>query len=263
MFCTRCGTANPDDGQFCVKCGTVLNAQASGPAAGRMAGAYIEPTETSGKAIGSLICGILFFLFPAAIVAIVLGHLSLSDIRKAGGRLGGRGMAVAGLVLGYSGVLIIPFVMIMAAIAIPNLLRARIAANEASAVGSLRTISVAAITYSATYSNGFPPGLEALGGPGSPSCDHAALIESMLASGRKAGYVFTYTPQFPAGGQQPLLSPTAAAKGCTNPGAPRYSATADPIQPGSTGQRSFFTDQTGVIRYATSGSATTDSPPIE
>ena len=52
----------------------------------------------------------------------------------------GDGMAIAGLVLGYIGFAAIPFILIIAAIAIPNLLRARMAANEASAVGSLRTI---------------------------------------------------------------------------------------------------------------------------
>jgi hypothetical protein len=70
---------------------------------------YVGPTETSGKAIGSLICGLFFLFFPIAIVAIVLGHLSLSDIRKAAGRLTGQGVAVAGLVLGYLGVAFIPF----------------------------------------------------------------------------------------------------------------------------------------------------------
>src|SRR5437879_12596996 len=92
-------------------------------------------------AIASLICCILFFFLPSAIVAIIMGHLSLSDIRRSAGRLGGRGMAIAGLVLGYTGLAIIP-VLIIAAIAIPNLLRARMAANEASAVGSLRTIKI-------------------------------------------------------------------------------------------------------------------------
>ena len=61
----------------------------------------------------------------------------------------GDGMAIAGLVLGYIGFAAIPFILIIAAIAIPNLLRARMAANEASAVGSLRTINVAALSYSA------------------------------------------------------------------------------------------------------------------
>jgi type II secretory pathway pseudopilin PulG len=55
--------------------------------------------------------------------------------------------------------IVVAIILIIAAIAIPNLLRSRMAANEASAVGSIRTINTAAITYSATYGNGFPPGL--------------------------------------------------------------------------------------------------------
>src|SRR5713226_7615525 len=83
---------------------------------------------------------------PAAIVAVIMGHLSLSDIQKSAGRLGGKGMAIAGLVLGYLGLSFIPIVII-AAIAIPNLLRAKMAANEASAVASLRTYNTALSRY--------------------------------------------------------------------------------------------------------------------
>jgi len=73
--------------------------------------------ETSGKAIGSLVCGLLFFFPPSAILAVIMGHLSLSEIRRSAGRLGGRGVAIAGLVLGYAGLSFIP-VLIIAAIAI-------------------------------------------------------------------------------------------------------------------------------------------------
>ncbi|MGC1167958.1 MAG: DUF4190 domain-containing protein, partial [Candidatus Acidiferrales bacterium] len=72
---------------------------------------------TSGKAIASLICGIFTLFLPASIAAIILGHLSLSEIRKSAGRLGGRGVASAGLVLGYAGIALIPFILIIAAIA--------------------------------------------------------------------------------------------------------------------------------------------------
>jgi hypothetical protein len=59
---------------------------------------------TSGTAIGSLICGILgISVLPVigSILAIVLGHLAWSEVKHSGGRVGGRGMAIAGLVLGY------------------------------------------------------------------------------------------------------------------------------------------------------------------
>ena len=129
MFCALCGADNPNDGRFCGKCGSVLQGQKGMPEPGTafdgLAQPYTGPTETSGMAIVSLICGILFLVFPIAIVAIVLGHLSLSEIRRAGGRLTGHGLAVAGLVLGYAGVAVIPIALIVAAIAIPNLLRSK------------------------------------------------------------------------------------------------------------------------------------------
>ena len=84
MFCMRCGATNPDDGRFCLSCGAPLQGQAMPPG---VAPTYIGPAETDGKAIASLICGILFFIFPAAVAAIILGHLSLSGINRSAGRL--------------------------------------------------------------------------------------------------------------------------------------------------------------------------------
>jgi type IV pilus assembly protein PilA len=272
MFCQNCGTANPDSGQFCSKCGSPLSAAAAARPASGPAGSFATPPPfagegpTSGKAIASLVCGIFTFILPASIAAIILGHMAHSDIRKSAGRIGGQGIATAGLVLGYLGVAVIPFIMIVAAIAIPNLLRARMAANEASAVGSLRVIETAAISYDSEYENGFPSSLEALGGaPGSEAtCNHANLIHRPLVSGRKSGYLFTYTPVFPDNSAAPVISPKAAAKGCTSGGASGFMVTADPLQRGNSGQRSFFADQTGVIRFSANGeSATADSPPLQ
>jgi Domain of unknown function (DUF4190) len=62
-----------------------------------------SPTGTNWKAIASLVCGILFFFLPAALLAIVFGHLSLAEIRKSAGRLTGHSIAMAGLILGYIG----------------------------------------------------------------------------------------------------------------------------------------------------------------
>jgi type IV pilus assembly protein PilA len=267
MFCQNCGTANAVNSQFCNKCGAPLQAQATSPAVGGMgtSGAtppHTSPQVSSGKALASLICGIFFFVFPSAIAAIILGHISLSEIRKSAGRLTGHGMAVAGLVLGYLGVAVIPFMLIVAAIAIPNLLRARMAANEASAVGSLRVINTAALTYSTEFANGFPPDLEVLGRNGGVrDCNHAQMIDQSLVTGQKYGYVFTYRAG--VGGDTSERSITRnAAKGCTSAGTSSYSVTADPVQRNTTGTRSFYTDQTGIIRYS-SDAATVDSPALE
>lgn len=275
MFCSKCGTNNPDDGRFCVGCGAPLQGQAGVPTTAPsgtappipgLAPPYAGPTETSGKAIASLICGLMFLIFPAAVAAVILGHLSLSDINKSAGRLTGRGMATAGLVLGYFGVLgLIPFMLIIAAIAIPNLLRARVAANESSAIASLRTIDTAALSYSEKYSNGFPPNLLTMDGvdAGAPSCDRAQLIDSVLASGQRGGYVFTYTPVPDLETQDRTVSAAAAANGCTVAGTRGFAINADPVTRGTTGMRSFFVDQTAVIRFERNGPASADSPTLE
>jgi type IV pilus assembly protein PilA len=285
MFCPNCGNANPDSASFCNKCGKPLHpaatpvapATASGPVPGMLPqhlasqphahqAAYAGATETSGKAIGSLIFGIFFFILPSAILAIILGHWSLSDIRKAHGRLTGRGLGTAGMVLGYIGVASIPFILIIAAIAIPNLLRARMAANEAAAVGSLRTFNTALETYGSEYSAGFPGNLNVLtsGDASEGNCNHAGLLDSTYSTGRRSGYAFYYAPKYPGGADGPPPPAKGAAPKCPGSGASGYEITADPITPGTTGARHFFTDDSGVIRVSVGPNpATADSPPLE
>lgn len=257
MFCSNCGAINEGEGQYCKKCGQAfISAPPAGEGEGRI----------SGKAIASLICGILFFMVPSALAAVILGHISLSEIRKSAGRLTGQGMAITGLVLGYLGLAIIPIALIIAAIAIPNLLHARQAANESSAVGALRTIDTANVTYAYTYNNSFAPNLRVLDGrqAGAVSCDHAGLINGVLAIGEKSGYTFRYVPLADDGTELNLENRTAVpAEGCAQAGAPHYKVTADPIRRGQTGTRSFYTDDTGVIRWSIEGPATADSPPLE
>jgi type IV pilus assembly protein PilA len=254
MFCPRCGKENTNGPQFCVNCGIELS-----PSAGTMpasAPLYSGPPENSGYAVASLICGILFFIFPAAVAAIVLGHLSLSDIRKSAGRLKGSGLATAGLVLGYAGLAMIPLFLF---IAISNL-DSKKAPNEASAVGSLRDVTTAAMVYSSTYGNGFPPSLGAMGGPAgasTPSCENALLIDPILSGGgvgnkiQKAGYIITYVP-----GQ-----PLAVGASCSVPGVESYTVIAVPVKVGTTGSRGFYVDQSGVIRYSTDGSPPNQNSP--
>lgn len=271
MFCPKCRMANPDSAQYCSKCRNSLPARvaASRPQNSAVVGPGPSPAPevpTSGKAIASLVCGIFTFFLPASIAAIVLGHLSLSDIRKSAGGLGGKGAAVVGLVLGYAGIAVIPLVLILAAIAIPNLLRARMVASEAAAVGSLRAINIAAVQYASTYENGYPSNFEAFGNEegSARNCNRAGLLDRPLAAGQTHGYIVTYTPRFPNGELGPVVSPKAAAKGCASGGASGYAVTADPIRRGATAQRSYYTDQTGIIRYSDNDvPATAESPPLE
>jgi len=142
--------------------------------------------------------------------------------------------------------IVVAIILIIAAIAIPNLLRSRMAANEASAVGSMRTVNTSCVTYSTTYGIGFPSTLATLGTSGGASSTSADLIDNVLASGAKSGYTFTYTAGAAAGGVIPT-----------------YSLTAAPITPGQTGQRYFYTDQSGVIRFNVSALATVSDLPLQ
>ncbi len=193
--------------------------------------APVAPAETSGKAIVSLIFGLFFFCFPFSIIAIIFGHLSLSEIRKSAGRLKGDGMAIAGLVLGYAGIAAIPVILIVAAIAIPNLLRARIAANEASAMNGVRTVVTAEVTYAGVHPDqGYTCSLSAL--------SQGGLISGALASGQKNGYAFELS-------------------GCSEPGngaSAHYQVVAYPLRANQTGVRAFCSDESAVIKTDSEGS---------
>ncbi len=145
--------------------------------------------------------------------------------------------------------IVVAIILTLAAIAIPNYLNSRMAADEASAVQSLRTIQTALTSYTSTYpSIGFPAQLSNLGSGSAAPCmataTQACLIDSILSSGIKSGYSFTYIQ---GAGTTPSFN---------------YTLNADPLSRGITGRRSFFTDQPGVIRYNASGPATVTDPTI-
>ena len=144
--------------------------------------------------------------------------------------------------------IVVAIILIIAAIAIPNLLRSRIAANQASAVGSLRTLNTCEITYASTYNTGYSATLLALGPPasGNPTPTAAGLVDSVLAAGTKSGYTFVYTPG------------TADSSGRIN----SYGLNANPITVGTTGQNYYFTDGSAVIRQNSSATASSSDSPI-
>ena len=132
--------------------------------------------------------------------------------------------------------IVVAIILIIAAIAIPNLMRARMSANESSAAGSIRTINTAEVSYATNYPTmGFQP-LTALGGTGSPCAPTSAaacLIDNFLATQASAapgkdGYTFVVT---------------TANAGAT------YQSLADPVSINQTGTRSFCSDQSGVIYF--------------
>jgi type IV pilus assembly protein PilA len=129
--------------------------------------------------------------------------------------------------------IVVAIILIIAAIAIPDLLHARMAANEAAAVSNCRTITSANVIYYTTYGVGFSPALANFASPGAGTVSPAAagLLDDILVTGTKTGYTFTYTP----------LAPDASGY-FTN-----YTLNADPLSPGITGTRHFFADEPAVI----------------
>lgn len=137
--------------------------------------------------------------------------------------------------------IVVAIILIIAAIAIPNLLRARIAANESSAVASIRTINTAMISYNSAYPTvGYASSLTNLAGTSCtpPNSTSACLIDTQLASGTKSGYSFS-----------------AAASG--GPPASAYQVVATPLTANQTGVRYFCSFADAVVRYSTASLTTT------
>ena len=180
MFCFRCGASMPDDAKVCPQCAAPVEAappppaqqpqtqqpQTQQPQPSQQAASpwlnvppapaqypqgqpyaqvppYQQQPPTDGKATASLVCGILSILcfsILTGIPAIILGHISRGNIQRSGGRLQGGGMALAGLILGYASLAV--SALVITAIMIPNLLRARISANESAAMSTVRNGNV-------------------------------------------------------------------------------------------------------------------------
>ena len=129
--------------------------------------------------------------------------------------------------------IVVAIIVLLAAIAIPNLLRARLSANEATAIAAMRTLSTAYESYRAAQSPpAYPSALTDLNASNPP------YIDSVLAGGNKSGYSFA-----PAGGGANQT----------------YSVKATPLSENVTGVRHFFVDQSGVVRVGDDATGT----PIE
>ena len=142
--------------------------------------------------------------------------------------------------------IVVAIILIIAAIAIPNLIKSKMAANEASAVGSVRTINTGEVNYAASCpAIGYATVLINLN-TGGGCAGGLGIIDAVLGGGAKSGYTFVAPGLVGADG----LNDT-------------YTATANPAVLGTTGQRGFFSNQTGVIRYALAGAATVASSPLQ
>jgi type IV pilus assembly protein PilA len=139
--------------------------------------------------------------------------------------------------------IVVAIILIIAAIAIPNLLRSKIAANESSAVGSVRTIGTAEVTYSSSWGSGYSANLANLGGPApcvAAIATAACLIDPLLSQApfTKSGYVFN-------------AAGTLLVNGVMN----GFEVNASPTTFQTTGVRAFCDDQTGVLKFNVNGVA--------
>ena len=139
--------------------------------------------------------------------------------------------------------IVVAIILIIAAIAIPNLLRSKIAANESSAVGSVRTIGTAEVTYSSSWGSGYSVDLASLGGPSpcvAATSAEACLIDSLLSQAPfpKSGYVFN-------------AAGTLLVNGVYN----GFEVNATPTTVQTTGVRAFCDDHTGVLKFVSPGAA--------
>jgi type IV pilus assembly protein PilA len=141
--------------------------------------------------------------------------------------------------------IVVAIILIIAAIAIPNYMRSKIAANEASTVQSMRSVMTAEYSYSNLYGIGYSATLADLGGSGATGSTSANLIDNVLAAGSKSGYFVTYASNNPDANGNPQ----------------GFTVNTAPVVPNASGTRYFYSDQSGVIHWKVGGPAgSTDAP---
>ncbi|MGH9941852.1 MAG: DUF4190 domain-containing protein [Pyrinomonadaceae bacterium] len=226
--CAHCGLINWSAEAACKRCGNSPHGYDQPPAADWHAPAGFafdaNVKKRTGLAVASLVIGVisiftLSFLLVGAAAGIILGIVALVKLNRQPQLYGGRGLAIAGIVTSAISVVIVIPLGIIAAIAIPNLLASVRAANEASAIHSLRSIAAAEATYQTTAGQGQYGSLEEL--------EAAGLLEAEVADGRENGYRFVLTPESDG-----------------------FEATATPEQYGQSGVRSYFVSSEGLLHAA-------------
>ena len=214
-----------------------------------MSAVYAEPKK--GLAIASLVLGILSLLTVGclgigALAGLVLGIMAVVKASREPDVFGGKGMAWAGIVTSGLGLLLLLIAGIIAAIAVPSLLRARVSANESATIGDTRTVISAQAAYQATNRGFYDGRLECLAKPAECMAGYEGphfLDEPLAAARTKSGYRREFMPgpavdtsTFDAD-SAPLSSSSVSA----------YAYVAWPEQAGQTGIRGFCGDATGVI----------------
>jgi hypothetical protein len=236
--CIHCGLINWADAEACKRCGNspqqTVHEEFGGWSAEAGPAPYGVAKKRTGLAVASLVVGVVSLvtfslLIVGAVVGIVLGIVAVTRAGREPEVYGGRGLAVGGIVTSALSLVMILPLMLVAAIAIPNLLAARRAANEASAIHNVRMLIYAEGEYSASTGGGEFGTMEDLA--------KAGLVEGQLADGLHNGYMFTLV----------ATDDTCAV-------------TAVPMSYGSSGRRSFYATCDGSgVHYTDNGGGPADS----
>ena len=212
------------------------------------------PKRRQGYAIASLVLGILSLptlglLLIGALASIILGVVALVKAGREPEEYGGKGLAITGIVLAGVSVLLMPFVLgIVAAIAIPSLLRARVSANEAAAIADVRSVIAAEAQYQSA-NGGYFDRLECLAAPVQciPGFQGSAMVDDrVLSTGEERGYRRAFHPG-------PLAEP--APPRASKSSLMAFAYVAAPVQQGRTGVRSFCGDASGRVCYTSGATA--------
>lgn len=244
MTCPRCRTDNAAGTAFCTSCGVALRGDAPVPRA-----------PSTGLATASLVIGILSLLtcsglLLGAFLGTTLGIVALVRAKESPATHGGRGLAIGGIVTSAVSVL---GAVVLAAIAIPSLLHAKASANEAAAIGDIRTVIAAEAAYQASNGGQYDT-LECLAAPAQCIPDYApnqpTFIDRELTRSLKANYRrrFQAGPASDPSGRGTLYSPSSLTA---------YAYAAEPMEPGRSGVRAFCGDHTGLVCQSANGRIST------
>lgn len=237
--CSQCGFVGWAGAESCKMCGTLLAQKGSQP---QMRDHFIVKRDLKkGLAVFSLVLGVINLLTigllgVGAILGIVLAVVAMNRVKRDPFVYGGKELATAGLVTSVLSLVMIVPIGIIAAIAIPNLLASRRAANEAGTIAVIRKIHSAQAIYQATEGAGQFGTLEQLAA--------SNLIDPEVASGVRYGYRFN----------------VELTNGLDYE--PGFEITSVPVSYPNSGRRSFFLNETGVIHAADSrGNPATENDP--
>ncbi|MCA1817743.1 MAG: DUF4190 domain-containing protein [Acidobacteria bacterium] len=241
--CANCGFISFADAEHCKRCGGALQLQlhgASGYSPHAAPRFEFGAKPKAGLAVASLVLGVVgFFTFGllgvGAITGLVLGIVAVARANNRPAEFGGRGAAITGIVLNALALVLVPVVGMVAAVAIPNLIASRRAANEASAIAAVRKLASAEYGYASTAGDGRYADFNELVARGEIAPD--------LADGENHGYRFDVRHE---GGD--------------------FEVTAVPVEYPSSGRRSFyFSSSDAFLRAADrrGGKADDSATPLE